>query len=229
MAHGRSAGTQCRDTVHGFCTLLWMPTATKGAVGSVLVLLASAQFLMTLDASVMNVSIADVARDLHTTTVGIQTAITMYTLVMASLMLTGAKIGAKIGRKRALSIGLVIYAAGSGITSISPNLGVLLFGWSFLEGVGAALILPAIVALVAANFPRERRSAAYGAIAAAGAVAITVGPILGGAMTSFASWRYVFVGEVFVAMGILVMGRSITDPPVVALSLIHISEPTRPY
>ena len=211
MAHGRSAGTQCRDTVHGFCTLLWMPTATKGAVGSVLVLLASAQFLMTLDASVMNVSIADVARDLHTTTVGIQTAITMYTLVMASLMLTGAKIGAKIGRKRALSIGLVIYAAGSGITSISPNLGVLLFGWSFLEGVGAALILPAIVALVAANFPRERRSAAYGAIAAAGAIAITVGPILGGAMTSFASWRYVFVGEVVVAFVILLRARKITD------------------
>ena len=188
-------------------------TEPRTGARTVLVLLASAQFLMTLDASVMNVSIADVANDLHTTTVGIQTAITMYTLVMASLMLTGGKVGAKIGRKRALSLGLVIYAAGAATTAAAPNLGVLLVGWSFLEGVGAALILPSIVALVAGNFARERRSAAYGAIAAAGAVAITVGPILGGAVTSFASWRYVFVGEVVVSFMILLGARRITDAP----------------
>jgi MFS family permease len=188
----------------------------RSASGAMLALLASAQFLMTLDTSVMNVSIASVAADLNTTTVGIQTAITLYTLVMASLMLTGGKIGAKVGRHRAFSIGLVIYAAGSLTTALAPNLVVLIIGWSFLEGIGAALILPSIVALVAGNFGKERRSAAYGMIAAAGAIAVTVGPILGGAVTTFGSWRYVFVGEVFVAGVILLMGRKIPDTPIVA-------------
>src|SRR5436189_4115321 len=125
----------------------------KGAT-LVLLTLATWQFLMTLDSSVMNVSIATVAKDVGTTVTGIQGAITAYTLVMAALMITGAKIGAIIGRKRAFSIGCVIYGAGSLTTSLSPTLPWLLFGWSFLEGVGAALILPAIVALVAGNFPQ---------------------------------------------------------------------------
>ena len=123
-----------------------------GAAGIVLVTLAAGQFLMTLDSSVMNVSIATVAKDVGTTVTGIQTAITFYTLVMASLMITGGKLGQIIGRKRAFAIGCVIYGCGSFITAISPSLGVLMLGWSFLEGVGAALILPAIVALVASNF-----------------------------------------------------------------------------
>ena len=123
--------------------------ASKAAAASGLVLftLASGQFLMTLDSSVMNVSIATVAKDVGTTVAGIQGAITAYTLVMAALMITGAKIGGLIGRKRAFAIGCVIYGCGSFTTSLAKSLPVLLFGWSFLEVVGAALILPAIVAL----------------------------------------------------------------------------------
>jgi len=191
-------------------------TAARTASSAVLALLASAQFLMTLDTSVMNVSIASVASDLHTTTVGIQTAITLYTLVMASLMLTGGKIGAKIGRRRAFNLGLVIYAGGSLTTALAPNLAVLIIGWSILEGIGAALILPSIVALIAGNFGKERRSAAYGMIAAAGAVAVTIGPIVGGAVTTYGSWRYVFVGEVVVAAVILLASRAIAEAPVTA-------------
>jgi MFS family permease len=127
------------------------PTQANAA-SVVLLTLAAGQFLMTLDTSVMNVSIASVAEDVGTTVTGIQGAITAYTLVMASLMIIGAKIGAIIGHKRAFAIGCVIYGCGSLTTSIAPNLPVLLFGWSFLEGVGAALILPAIVALVAGTF-----------------------------------------------------------------------------
>ena len=152
---------------------------TSGRVagsGFVLAVLASGQFLMTLDSSVMNVSIRQVAADVGTTVTGIQTAITLYTLVMASLMITGGKIGAIVGRRRAFSIGLVIYGAGSLTTALAPNLGVLLVGWSVLEGIGAALIMPAIVALVAGNFAPERRAAAYGMIAAAGAIAVAAGP-----------------------------------------------------
>jgi MFS family permease len=179
--------------------------------GFVLSVLASGQFLMTLDSSVMNVSIRQVAADTGTTVTGIQTAITLYTLVMASLMITGGKIGTVAGRRRAFSIGLVIYGAGSLTTAAAPNLGVLLIGWSFLEGVGAALIMPAIVALVAGNFPPARRPAAYGLIAAAGAIAVAAGPLIGGAVTTFASWRWVFVGEAVIVTAILVALRKVHD------------------
>jgi EmrB/QacA subfamily drug resistance transporter len=179
----------------------------------VLLTLASGQFLMTLDTSVMNVSIATVAKDVGTTVTGIQGAITAYTLVMAALMITGAKIGALIGRKRAFAIGCVIYGCGSFTTSIAQSLPVLLFGWSFLEGVGAALILPAIVALVAGNFPAERRPAAYGLVAAAGAIAVAVGPLVGGFCTTYFSWRWVFAGEVLIVIVILVLTKKIADAP----------------
>jgi EmrB/QacA subfamily drug resistance transporter len=188
--------------------------AAAGAAGGVILLtLASGQFLMTLDSSVMNVSIATVAKDVGTTVTGIQGAITAYTLVMACLMITGAKVGAIIGRKRAFAIGCVIYGCGSLTTALAPNLPVLLLGWSFLEGVGAALILPAIVALVASNFPAERRPAAYGLVAAAGAVAVAVGPLIGGFATTYFSWRWVFAGEVVLVLVILVLARRIADSP----------------
>ncbi len=169
-----------------------------GAAGLVLFTLATAQFLMTLDSSVMNVSIAQVAKDVGTTVTGVQTAITLYTLVMATLMITGGKIGTMIGRKRAFLIGCVIYGAGSLTTAFAQNLTVLILGWSFLEGIGAALIMPAIVALVASNFPAEERPKAYGLVAAAGAVAVAAGPLIGGACTTYLTWRIVFVGEVFI-------------------------------
>ena len=115
---------------------------------------------------------------------------------MATLMITGGKVGALIGRKRAFAIGCVIYGAGSLTTALAPNLPVLLLGWSLLEGIGAALILPAIVALVASNVPVAGRPRAYGLVMAAGAVAVAVGPLIGGFATTYFSWRWVFAGEV---------------------------------
>ncbi|MDX6590168.1 MAG: hypothetical protein QOI84_1442 [Solirubrobacterales bacterium] len=184
--------------------------AAAGAAGLVLLTLCAGQFLMMLDSSVMNVSIATVARDLGTTVTGIQTAITLYTLVMASLMITGGKIGQIIGRKRAFSIGCVIYGCGSLTTALAPNLGVLLVGWSCLEGIGAALILPSIVALIASNFGRDERPRAYGLVAAAAAIAVAVGPIVGGLFTTYLSWRYVFAGEVLIVIAILALARQIS-------------------
>src|ERR1700704_4865172 len=182
------------------------------AAGLVLLTLCAGQFLMMLDSSVMNVSMATVAKDLDTTVTGIQTAITLYTLVMASLMITGGKLGQILGRKRAFAIGCVIYGCGSFITAISPNLGVLMLGWSFLEGVGAALILPAIVALVASNFARPERPRAYGLVASAGAIAVAAGPLIGGLFTTYASWRWVFVSEVFIVMVIVFLARRMAEP-----------------
>jgi MFS family permease len=168
---------------------------------------------MTLDTSVMNVSIATVAKDVGTTVTGIQTAITMYTLVMAAFMITGGKIGQIIGRKRAFTIGSVIYGCGSFTTAIAPSLPVLLFGWSLLEGLGAVLILPAIVALVATNFARDERPRAYGLVASAGAIAVAVGPLIGGLFTTYASWRWVFAGEVLIVIVILLLARRVADTP----------------
>jgi MFS family permease len=189
--------------------------ATAAGQGSrlVLITLASGQFLMTLDSSVMNVAIATVAKDVGTTVTGIQTAITLYTLVMAMLMIPGGKVGSLIGRRRAFSIGCVIYGAGSLTTALAQNLTVLIVGWSILEGIGAALILPAIVALVAGNFAPEGRPRAYGLVMAAGAIAVALGPLIGGIATTYFSWRYVFVGEVLIVLVILALARRIQDAP----------------
>jgi MFS family permease len=183
------------------------------ASGTILLTLASAQFLMTLDSSVMNVSIVTVASDVGTTVAGIQAAITMYTLVMASLMITGGKTGQILGRKRAFAIGCVIYGCGSFVTAISQNLATLLVGWSLLEGIGAALIMPSVVALVASNFGRADRPRAYGLVASAGAIAVAAGPLIGGLFTTYASWRWVFAGEVLVVLGILALIRRMADTP----------------
>ena len=141
-----------------------------------------------------------------------QTAITLYTLVMASLMVLGG-IGSIMGRKRAFSLGCIIYGCGSMTTALAPNLTVLIIGWSFLEGIGAVLIMPAIVGLVAGNFPPGARAKAYGLIAAAGAIAVAVGPVIGGFMTTYFSWRYVFAGEVIIVIAILILARRAAEEP----------------
>jgi len=190
-----------------------MATETRSAAGVVLLTLASAQFLMTLDSSVMNVSIAQVAEDVGTTVTGIQTAITFYTLVMATMMITGGKLGSLWGRRRTFAIGCVVYGLGSLTTALAPNLAVLMLGWSVLEGLGAALIMPATVALVAANFPAAGRPRAYGLVASAGAIAVAAGPLIGGLVTTLWTWRLVFAGEVVIVLLILLMTRRMQDVP----------------
>ena len=186
---------------------------STGATGVVLLTLAAGQFVMALDTTVMNTAIATVADDVGTTVTGIQTAITLYTLVMASFMITGGKVGEIMGRKRAFGLGCIIYACGSFTTSLAPNLTVLMIGWSFLEGLGAVLIMPAIVALVASNFGKPERPRAYGLVAAAGAIAAALGPLVGGFFTTYASWRWVFAGEVLIVLVILLLTRRMKDTP----------------
>ncbi len=185
----------------------------------IILLLALAQFVFTLDTTFMNVSISTLVKDLDTTVTGIQSAITLYSLVMASLMIAGAKIGDIIGRKRAFTIGLVIYGVGSFITGLSQNLPTLIFGWSFLEGVGAALVIPAMMSLVTGNF-REgaERVKAYGTLAAIAALGAAAGPIVGGLLTTYASWRWGFIGEVLVVLYVLLNRRSIKDAPVATVT-----------
>ena len=177
-----------------------------------LIFLSAAQFLMVLDQAVMNVAISQLVEDFDTTVTTIQAVIAFYALVMASLMLVGGKIGDMIGRRRAFGIGLVIYAAGSATTALSGSVVVLAFGWSVLEGVGAALVLPAMIALVAGSYSGKDRALAYGILGGVAGAGIAVGPILGGWATTEFSWRLVFVGEVLVALGILAGIRTIREP-----------------
>jgi MFS family permease len=178
----------------------------------VLAVLATAQFLMVLDQAVMNVAISQLVEDFDTTVTTIQAVIALYALVMAGLMLTGGKLGDIWGRRRAFAIGLCIYGAGSALTAASWSVPSLMLGWSILEGIGAALVLPALVALVAGSYKGGERALAYGVLGGVAGAGIAVGPILGGWMTTDFSWRFVFVGEVVVALGILAGTRLLREP-----------------
>ncbi len=190
-----------------------MNSSVSRGGGAALVALATAQFLMVLDQSVMNVSISTLVSDFDTTVTTIQAVITLYCLVMAMLILTGAKIGDIIGRRRAFVIGLIIYACGSALTAVSQTVAVLALGWSVLEGIGAGLVFPALAALIAGNFEGARRKTAYAVIGGVAGAGIAIGPIVGGWATTELTWRVVFVGEVFIAGFILLMTRKVADAP----------------
>jgi len=177
----------------------------------VVAVLGTAQFLMVLDQAVMNVAISQLVDDFDTTVTTIQAVIALYALVMAGLMLTGGKLGDLWGRRRAFRIGLCIYGAGSALTAASWSVPTLMLGWSILEGIGAALVLPALVALVAGSYRGADRAVAYGVLGGVAGAGIAVGPILGGWVTTDFTWRLVFVGEVLVALGILAATRLIPE------------------
>jgi MFS family permease len=178
-----------------------------------IIILASGQFVMTLDTSVMNVSISQITADLNTSIQGVQAAITLYALVMAALMLTGAKLGDIYGRNRMFAIGLAVYGVGSLTTALSPSLPVLLVGWSGIEGLGAIMVIPGIAALTAANYEGKDRAIAYALIGGITAVAVAVGPLIGGWVTTNASWRYVFAGETVIVTVIILLRGQIAQAP----------------
>jgi len=179
-----------------------------------LIVLSLAQFLMVIDQAVMNVSISQLVDDFDTDVTAIQGVITFYALTMAMLMITGGKVGDILGRRRTFAIGHLVYAAGSALTAVSWSVGSLLVGWSILEGIGAALVLPALVALVAANYSGQDRVAAFGVIGGVAGAGIAVGPIIGGFFTTNLSWRWVFVGEVALALVIVALVGVVRDAPV---------------
>src|SRR5262245_23741643 len=167
---------------------------------------------MVLDQSVMNVSISQLVADFDTTVTTIQAVITLYSLVMAALMITGGKLGDLWGRRRVFAIGLVIYGIGSALTAASWSVPTLALGWSVLEGVGAAMVLPALVALTAGSYTGRARATAYGVLGGVAGAGIAVGPILGGWVTTNLTWRLVFAGEVVLVIAILLAVRLLREP-----------------
>jgi MFS family permease len=178
---------------------------------SVVIVLGCAQFVMVLDGTVMNVSISTVVKDLHTTVTAMQAAITFYTLTMAAFMLLGAKLGDVWGRRNAFVIGSCVYALGSLVTALSPTVQVLFLGWSIIEGLGAVLVIPAIAALVAENYQGRARVSAYAIIGAVSGAAVAAGPLIGGFVTTYFNWRFVFAAEVVIMAAVVLFSRLITD------------------
>ena len=177
----------------------------------VLIILCAAQFIMVLDTTVMNVSVSNVVDDLGTTISQVQLAITLYTLVMGSFMLLGGRLGDIFGRKRIFGIGLLVYGLGSLITAFSPSIGWLLFGWSFVEGAGAVLVMPAIISLTATNYTGKERATAYGALGGIAAAGAAAGPLIGGWVTEALTWRVVFAAETVVCIAIVACLKLIAD------------------
>jgi MFS family permease len=180
---------------------------------STILILGIAQFVMVLDTTVMNVSISQVVADLDTTVTDVQLAITLYALVMGAFMLTGGKLGDIWGRRRTFAIGSVVYGTGSLITALSPSIGVLLFGWSLIEGLGAVLVIPAIMALTAYNYEGKERAVAFGLLGGIAGAGAAAGPLIGGFVTSALTWRVVFAAETVVMLGVLLLVRRIRDAP----------------
>ena len=175
--------------------------------------LALAQFIASYAATNMNVAISAIAKDLGTTVAGVQTAITLFTLTMAALMIPGSKLTDIWGRKRCFLLGLLIYGIGGLLAALSFGLPLLIVGYSLLEGVGSALMVPPIYILVTVSFPDVKSRARYfGVISGAGGLGAAAGPLIGGLVTSAISWRASFGLQVLVVAWIIVLARKITDP-----------------
>ncbi len=181
----------------------------------VLAILSAAMFIYVIDTTIMNVSISALVDDLDTTVGQVQAAITLYTLTMAAFMLTGGKLGDIWGSKRAFRIGLVIYGIGTTVTALAPTIGFVMVGWSILEGLGSALIVPAINTLVRANFTGTKRASAYGTLFGVAAAGAAFGPLIGGWLTANLSWRYAFAGEAVIVVLVLLTSGLLIDAPAV--------------
>ena len=175
--------------------------------------LALAQFIASYAATNMNVAISAIAKDLGTTVAGVQTAITLFTLTMAALMIPGSKLTDLWGRKRCFIIGLAIYGVGGLLAALSMGLPLLIVGYSLLEGVGSALMIPPIYILVTVTFPDVKSRARYfGVVSGAGGLGAAAGPLIGGLVTSAISWRASFGLQVLVVAWIAFLARRIVDP-----------------
>src|SRR5881275_2457795 len=177
------------------------------------VLLAMAMFVLVVDTSLMNVSIAKVVDDLGTTVSGVQGAIALEALVSASFILIGSKVGDLIGRKRAFVLGLLGYALGALAMTLSQGLTAIIVFWAVIGGLGASLLLPAMQSLIHGNFAGTMQKQAYALVGAAAAIAAAIGPLLGGFVTTYLSWRVGFGLEVVVILIVLSQIRLVKDVP----------------
>jgi MFS family permease len=181
-----------------------------------------AQFICSFAGSNMNVMINDISEDLDTTVKGVQTAITLFLLIMAILMIPGSKLTDRWGRKRCFIGGLTLYGIGALVSAASPSLAVLILGNSVLEGVGTALLIPPVYILATLAFSDlTARARAFGVISGLGGIGAAAGPLIGGLITTAISWRAAFVFQAVVVAIIILLSRRMADPIA--------PDPTRPF
>jgi EmrB/QacA subfamily drug resistance transporter len=190
-----------------------VPREESGGDQVLAILLAMAMFVLVVDTSLMNVSISAVVRDLDTTASGVQSAIALEALVSAAFILMGSKIGDLIGRKRAYILGLLGYAVGALSMTLSQSLVPIIIFWAIIGGLGASLLLPAMQSLIHGNFEGAMQRKAYALVGAAAAIAAAVGPLVGGFITTYLSWRVAFFGEVVIIAIVLLGSRRVHDVP----------------
>jgi MFS family permease len=192
-----------------------MTTGSAGTKAATIVLpLALGQFIASYAATNMNVAITTIAEDIGTTVIGIQTAITLFTLTMASLMIPGSKLTDIWGRKVCFLVGLVIYGAGALLASLAQGLGLMIVGYSLLEGIGSALLIPPIYILITVAFSDvDARARYFGIVSGAAGLGAAAGPLVGGLVTSSLGWRASFLLQVLVVVLIIVLAFRIADPP----------------
>jgi MFS family permease len=184
--------------------------------------LALAQFICSFAGSNMNVMINDISHDLHTDVKGVQTTITLFLLIMAVLMIPCSKLTDRLGRKRCLTGGLILYGIGTVLSAIAPGLGILILGNSIFQGVGTAFLIPPVYILTTMAFTSlESRAKAFGVISGMGGIGAAAGPLIGGLITSGISWRAAFVFQAVIVVTIIVLSRRVTDPVA--------PDPTRPF
>ena len=176
-----------------------------------LILVACASFIITLDSTFMNVSISQVVADLNTTVSTIQMIMAFYTLITAAFMLLSTKLQDIVGKKRLFLIGAVLYGIGTFIAAISQSDTMLFIGWAVIEGFAGALMTPATVSIISGTYSGERRTFALAIESVMAALSAAVGPLFGGIMTTFLSWRYGFASELIIVIFILVMRNKIPD------------------
>jgi len=177
------------------------------------ILLAMAMFVLVVDTSLMNVSISAVVHDLGTTVSGVQSAIALEALVSAAFILIGSKVGDLIGRKRAYVLGLCGYAIGALAMALAQGLTAVIIFWAIIGGIGASLLLPAMQSLVHGNFEGAAQKKAYALVGASAAIAAAIGPLLGGFITTYLSWRIAFLMEDLIIAVVLLNIRLVRDAP----------------
>lgn len=178
-----------------------------------MLLLAAAMFVLVVDTSLMNVSISAVVTDLDTTASGVQSAIALEALVSAAFILINSKVGDLIGRKRAYVLGLLAYAVGAVAMTLAQSLAPIVIFWAIIGGLGASLLLPAMQSLIHGNFAGPAQKQAYAMVGAAAAIAAAIGPLLGGFVTTYLSWRVGFALEAVIIAIVLSQIRLVRDVP----------------
>lgn len=180
-----------------------------------LMVMSLSMFIIVIDTTIMNVSISALVVDLNTTITGVQAAISIYALVMAAFILIGGKLSDIFGRKRIFIVGVIIYAIGTITAAFSQSLGMLIIGWSVLEGIGGSLMIPNIQTILRDHYKGANLATAYGLVGAVAAIGAAVGPIVGGFFTTYYSWRYAFLTEVVIVVIVLILIPTIKkDTPI---------------